>query len=439
MKSSKNPKVLNYVIRNYLDPILKLLEKLKVKEFDVSEFIKKVKKQADDNNEVVNNAVKAYEDDHKLLDDAILYAKNNISDMIRRGLYNPNVVPNEEDGSGVGGETIPNTPYLSDKPITDIEFGFVKDGGTVLLAGVIGRGLALGSDSNIKGDFAFSNPSNLYFPVFCINDILKISTTFAFMCSNYGLVEYDVTTGKSIIRTTSYGLNSNTVKRIIPVLNSENKQAGYIVGTEKGVCFSYNGARWLNIDSGFTDTINCFHSSQSLNPVSKYVFIGTRRGIYYFDAAAYINGGIDRIIRLDGIMNVAPNRYINAIVHNTITDTLYIATDNGLLRVNDIMTYINAKKYNEDPPSYKVYNSNHGLSSTLCFDLALMPNQKLVIATANGLTITTDFINFSYITKENPETNYEGLKNYMCNRLIRRNAVSLTVLHPIGLSEGIAI
>jgi hypothetical protein len=438
VKSSKNSKVLNYVIKNILDPILKLLEKLKVKEFDVGEFIKNVKSQADDNNEAVKDAVKAYEDKHKLLDDTIIYSQNNISNMIRRSLYNPSVVPNEEDETE-GVDTLPNTPYLTDKPVTDIEFGFVKDGGTILLAGVIGRGLAAGSDGNIKGDFIFSNPRNLYFPAFCINDILKISTTFALICSNHGLIEYDVTTGKNSVRTTSYGLNSNTVKRIIPVLNSSNEPGGYITGTSKGICFSYNGVRWLNVDPVFTDIVTCFHSSQSLDTSAKHVFIGTSKGLYYFDAASYIDEGKEKVIRLDGIMTVAPNRHINAIAYNSITDTLYVATDNGLLRVNEITAYINAKDYTEDPPIYKVFNSNHGLSSTLCFDLALMPNQKLVIATANGLTITQDFINFSYITKKTPENGYEGLESYMCNRLIRRNAVSVTVLHPIGLTEGITI
>jgi ligand-binding sensor domain-containing protein len=366
-------------------------------------------------------------------------AQNNISDMIRRSLYNPNIAPDEGGGITGGGETIPNTPLLIDKPVTDIEFGFVKEGSTILLAGIIGRGLAAGSDSDILGNFDFINTSNLNFPAFCVNDILKVSNAFALICSNHGLIEYDVTSGKSLVRTTSYGLNSYTVKRIIPVLTSLNKPGGYISGTSKGICFSHNGARWLNVDQVFTDMITCFHSSQSLDTSAKHIFIGTSKGLYYFDAASYIEEEKEKVIRLDGIMTVTPNRYINAIAYNSVTDTLYVATDNGLLRVNDITAYMNAKNYSEEPPNYKVFNSNHGLSSTLCFDLALMPNQKLVIATANGLTITQDFINFSYIAKKTPENGYEGLESYMCNRLIRRNAVSVTVLHPIGLTEGITI
>jgi hypothetical protein len=436
MKSSKNPKVLNYVIKSILDPIFRLLEKLKIVEYDAREFIRKSTKEADDNNEVVNKVVEEYLDRDRMLTQAVIDARNRLSDMIRKSLYNPNIPDGEE---GVGGETIPNTPSLTDKPLTDIEFGFIKDGNTILLAGVIGRGLAAGRDNSVLNDFTFSNPSNTEFPSFYLNDILKLSPTHALIGSNHGLIEYDVGTMKSLVRTTSHGLNTNTVKALMPVNNSINEQAGFIAGTTKGMCFSPNGVRWLNVDPAFKNTVTCFHSAQSLDKKSKFAFVGTTRGLYYFDAASYIDDIDKRVILLKGIMNIAPSNYINAITYNSIKDTLYVATDNGLLLVNGIMAYMNAKDFDEPPSSYRIYGSNQGLSSTLCFDLALMPNQKLVIATANGLTVTSDFINFSYITKKNPEISNEGLESYMCEKIIRRNALSITVLHPIGLTEGIIV
>jgi hypothetical protein len=436
MKSSKNPKVLNYVIKNILDPIFRLLEQLKGKEWDAKEFIRKSTKEADDNNEVVNRAIAEYEERDRILRQRVTDARNRLSDMIRKSLYNPNIPDGEE---GVGGETIPNTPSLLDKPLTDIEFGFIKDGNTVLLAGVIGRGLALGRDNNISDDFTFSNPSNTEFPSFHLNDILKLSTTYALIGSNHGLIEYDIGTMKSLVRTTSHGLNTNTVKVLVPVVNSHNEQAGFVAGTSKGICFSPNGARWLNVEPAFTNVVTCFHSSQSLDKKTPFVFIGTTRGLYYFDVSSYVDDINKKVIPLKGIVNIAPSNYINAIAYNSVKDILYVATDNGILLVNDIASYINAKKFDEAPSSFKIYGSNQGLSSTMCSDLALMPNQKLVIATANGLTVTSDFINFSYITKENPELNYQGVKSYMCEKLIRRNAASITVLHPVGLTEGITV
>jgi ligand-binding sensor domain-containing protein len=437
MKSSKNPKILNYVIKSILDPIFRLLEELKNKEWDAKEFIRKSTKEADDNNDAVKEAVAAYMVKDDLLNQAVINARSRLSDMIRSSLYNPNIPDGEE---GVGGETIPNTPLLIDKPITDIDFGFIKDGNTILLAGVIGRGLAIGRDNDIAGDnFIFSNPSNIKFPSFYINDILKISTTHALIGSNHGLIEYDVATTKSLVRTTSHGLNTNTVKAIAPVLNSANEQAGYLAGTTKGMCFSPNGVRWLNVDLTFKNVVTCFHSTQSLDKKTKFVFVGTTRGLYYFDASSYIDEVDKRVIYLKGIINISPSAYINAIAYNSIKDALYLATDNGVLVINGIMAYMAAKNYDEPPPNYRIYGSNQGLSSTLCFDLALMPNQKLVIATANGLTITTDFINFSYITRKISGSNNQGLESYMCEKLVRRNAVSLTVLHSIGLTEGITI
>jgi hypothetical protein len=42
------------------------------------------------------------------------------------------------------------------------------------------------------------------------------------------------------------------------------------------------------------------------------------------------------------------------------------------------------------------------------------------------------------VTRKN-EGNPSGLESYMCNKIIRKNAVSITVLHPIGLTEGIVL
>jgi hypothetical protein len=437
MKSSRNPKILNYVIRNVLDPIFHLLDKLLVREQEANQYIEEVTSIENTQNEKVNSDVEAYGETEYLLEKTIKTDKDLISDMIHRHLLNPNI----GYGEGEVGE-IPHeeTLFITDKLISDIGYGFVKNGVSVLLAGITNRGIALGPDTNIEGEFTFLNPNEeAKFPSFTVNNILKLSTYFTFIATNAGLVEYDITTGNYLVKTTSHGLNTNMIKRIIP-LKSHNalKANGYLAGTNKGVSFSPSGDRWLNVDKTFKQIITCFHTSQKLEEVYTSVFIGTTKGLYFFDANNYITQENGEVVLLEGVMRILPSNYINAVAYNSLTDTLYVATDNGITIVDDIMSYIEQGRITEIPHSYRVLNSNHGLSSTLCFDIALMPNQKIIIATANGITLTNDFITFSYITKRVTESS-SGLKSYMCNKIIRKSAVSITVLHPIGLTEGIVL
>jgi hypothetical protein len=310
----------------------------------------------------------------------------------------------------------------------------------VLLASVSNYGLAIGTDTNIEGEFVFVNPNkNASFPSFMINDILRLSTRFAFAGTNFGLVEYDIVTGSYIVRTTSNGLNANSVKRVAPLKTTDSTDInGYIAGTNKGASFSFNGSRWIDIDKSFKHIVTCFHISQKLDEIYSFVFIGTNKGIYYFDANDFINEGGGAIIPLEGVMKTLPSNYINGIAYNSNNDAIYIATDSGITVVNDIMALISQNNIANTPPSYETFNANKGISSTLCFDIAIMPNEKIVAATANGLTVTSDFKTFSYITKK-IESGPPGLESYMCNRIVRKNAAHVSVLHPIGLTDGVII
>jgi hypothetical protein len=437
MKSSRNPKVLNYVIRNVLDPIFHLLDRLLAKEKEANQYIEEVSSIENTQNEKVNADVASYDEKESLLEKTIETDKSLITDMIQRNLLNPNI------GYGEGeGEERPHeeTLLITDKLISDIGYGFIKDGISVLLAGVTNHGIALGGETNITGEFTFLNPNEkIKFPSFTVNALLKLSTYFTFAATNAGLVEYDITTGNYQVKTTSHGLNTNMIKRIIPLKRYDASTTnGYLAGTTKGISFSPNGDRWLNVDKTFKETITCFHTSQKLEEVYTGVFIGTTKGLYFFDANNYITQENGEVVLLEGVMRIMPSNYINAVAYNSLNDTLYVATDSGITIINDIMSSIEQGKITEIPSSYKSLSANHGLSSTLCFDIIIMPNQKIIIATANGITLTNDFVNFSYITRKVTEFS-PGLENYMCNKIIRKNAVSITVLHPIGLTEGIAL
>lgn len=419
-----------------LDPIFYLLDKLIVKEKETDDYIEEVTAIENTQNEKVNSDVDLYGENEKLIEQTIDNDKVLITDMIRRNLLNPNQMSDE---GGEEGEIADETLLITDKLLTDMGYGFVKDGRDIVLAGVTNYGLALGDLSNVNGNYTFLNPKEqMAFPSYKINNILKLSTNFAFISTNNGLIEYDIASGHYIMRTMSYGLNTNQVKKTIPLFKlNTDIPIGYLAGTSKGISFSPTGTRWLNVDESFNDTITCFHSTQKLDEKYSGVFVGTNKGIYFFNSDTYIANERITVELLNGIMQILPSNYINSIAYNTSTDKLYIATNNGITVIDDILEgYL--KGNIADSPSYNTFNANHGLSSTLCFDIVIMPSQKLVIATSNGLTITSDFNSFSYIIKKSHD-NSLGLESYMCNKLIRKNATSITVLHPIGLTEGIVL
>jgi hypothetical protein len=434
MRTSKNPKILNYVIKNVLDPVFHLLDMLLAREKEASQYIEEATSIENTQNEKVNSDVGKYSDKEKLLDDTIGNNRSSITDMIRRNLYNPNIA--REEGDGGEGEASIETLLIKDKIITDVCYGFVKEGESVLLAGATNYGLAIGQDTNISLEYSFLNPkSAIKFPSYSVNSILKISTDYAFISTHNGIAEYDISKGEYKARTISHGLNANYVKKIIPI-----KGGGYLAGTSKGISFSPKGVRWVNVDEDFKDKVTCFHVSAKLEEEYTKVFIGTNKGIYYFDSSIFTinehgNTEFSKVIRLDGVLNVLPSNYINGIAYNEEEDAVYIATDGGITLVKGILDWIE----NRGIPQYETYNANHGLSSTLCYDIAIMPNKKIVIATANGITLTSDFESFSYITRKISDVESSGLENYMCSKIIRKSASVITVLHPVGLSEGVVL
>jgi ligand-binding sensor domain-containing protein len=435
MKSSKNPKVLNYIIRNTLDPVFQRLEALKIKEAEYRAFLAGAERQADAGMKSVYENLEKYRGQDEAVRHLLESSNALLTDMIRARLYNPNIM--DEEGSG--GQAAADTLLLSDKSLASLCYGFVKEGAGILLAGIINKGIAAGNGENASGEYEFLNPFNNGFPSFYPNDILKLSQTSAFIATNNGLVEFDIAAGSYRVRTTSHGLNSNVVKRILPLSGSPGERTGYLAGTDRGICFSPNGVRWVNVDKKFARIVTSFHSTQKLNENYNKIFIGTNRGLYYFDASSYIENpdGEGQVKCLNGISEILPGYYINSVAYNTEKDILYIVTDGGTAVIKEPAPYAGEGNLDGSPARYELFDSRNGLSGTMCSDIALMPNHKAFIATANGVTVTSDFTAFSYVTKKVPGSQNLGLNSYMCCKLVRKNNSVLTVIHPVGFTEGL--
>jgi ligand-binding sensor domain-containing protein len=350
-------------------------------------------------------------------------------------LHDPNLKPDE----GESGEMLPAPDTLiNNKSITALAYGFVKNSISIVLAGIVNNGLAIGKEAEIQDEFEFMNPANNKFPSFHPNDILRLTTSSALVATNNGLVELDILSGKYLLRNTSYGLPMNLVEKVIPVHNNLQEKIGYLVGTGRGIAFSPNAIRWVNVDKNFDNEITVFHTTQDLNGIYDKVFIGTTKGLYFFDIASYIDDNSVKVISLEGISGISRNNYINSVAFDSEHDILYIATDDGLIVIDEITAYIQAGDYITPPSLYKILGFNEGLSSTMCYDIVIMPSFKKCVATANGVFITSDFTQFSYITKKIDEVS-GGLESYMCNRIIRKTGNTITVLHPLGFTEGIVI
>ena len=128
--------------------------------------------------------------------------------------------------------------------------------------------------------------------------------------------------------------------------------------------------------------------------------------------------------------------------YNTEKDVLYVATDGGLSVIPNIREHIASNNYSNSVKCTNCtnYTSRAGISSTLCLDVFLN-GATVIIGTSDGLTVTKDFANFVYYTKkQDGVTSDTGiLNNHMCNKIVRKSASTLTILHTIGLTEGISI
>jgi hypothetical protein len=434
MRSSKNPKVLNYVIRHMLEPIFRKIAELKEVEKWLRERLAEMKAKADSNMEVANDHLNQYHIREKELRDRIDLHNTNLTEMIKRNLLNPNK-------TGIGEIPIEETKYIFDKSLSLLSYGFRKQEANIIIAGITNKGLAVGEDRNFPTEFTFYNPTNHLFPAYYANDIIRAtdeSYQDALIATNNGLIEFNILSGEYIRKTTQDGLNTNQITKIARLSNSDSLQKGYIAGTSQGLSYSPNGIRWLNVDKGFTSPVVAFHRSKDYNEIYKEIFIATDKGLYYLDCDKYLRSNDIKIIYPEGINKILPSLYIFSIAIDEDNDILYMTTEKGVIIINDIHSYLNNFNHDELTPDYNIITVQNGLSSSMCFDITVEGTKK-IIATPNGLSITEDFINFSYITRKTANNEPNSLENYMCRKIIRKETGVLTIIHPVGFTKEITV
>lgn len=439
METSRNPKVLNRVIIQKLNPVLEKVKDLVDLSNDTKKFIDESKASGAANKQAVEDVVESFMDAKASVENEIEKSNSDLSSIIVNNLVNPNTAPGSSGGES--GEVPEDTKLINDKTVSVIGYGFVKSGISMALVGVTGKGLGLGEDPSYNAEFEFMNPSNDLFSSYAVNDILKITASRAFICTNNGLVDFTITDGRYFPRYTSHGLNSNKVISCAAVRTKDSSQSGYIAGTDRGVNFSPNGERWVDIDPKFDNVVTCLSRTQLVSDKQTILFIGTATGLYFVDIDEYLKDGVSKVHSLKSISVTLPSTYINAVAYNTALDTLYVATDGGLAVIPNITAYIAAGEYETSDVCTSLinYTSKTGLANTYSMDVFLKTDSTVIVGNSSGLTITKDFVNFAYLTKKQGSalSSTAVLNGHMCKRILRKDATTITVLHTFGLTEGV--
>ncbi len=447
MQTSRNPKVLNQALRYKTRSVLDKVAALESKRDSVNEFITEKKSAATELMNEVNASKESYETQQEAIIDQINKANNDLTSLIKNTLYNPNVNTSDESEES-GGEETTETNYITDKIIKSCQYGFVVDGKDIVVYSVSGKGITIGEQpvTDTK-EYTFFNPSNddIPFPSYYVNDILKVDSENAILSTNSGVVLYNVYDGSYKIRSTDYGLPHKEVYAVIKVKTSDNLHEGYLAATKKGLAFSPTGEGWTIVDSTFKEECTCLSNIGKLNTPQTLVFIGTTSGVYYLNIDDYFDEESEnkKVLSLSNYSQKIPSMYINSLSYNTTKDILVSAGLGGISVLHNASSYANPEAEDISASDYANYTSGDGLTGTTCYStLWTSSENKLIVGTSNGLSITTDFRSWTQITRiansENVNSD-QRLTNHVCNKVIREGTNLYTVLHGVGLTESIEI
>ena len=142
METSRNPKVLNRVIIQKLNPVLEKVKDLVDLSNDTKRFIDESKASGAANKQAVENVVESFMDAKASVENEIEKSNSDLSSIIVNNLVNPNTAPGSSGGES--GEVQEDTKLINDKTVSVIGYGFVKSGISMALVGVTGKGLGLG-------------------------------------------------------------------------------------------------------------------------------------------------------------------------------------------------------------------------------------------------------------------------------------------------------
>lgn len=439
MQTSRNPKVLNNALKYKLQPILDKIENLEDMEKSYDESMSEQKQKEDELKDKANSEFDKYGDRRNGLIRTIDNSELNLTNLINNTLYNPNEASSSEEG-GSSGSIIDESKLISDKIVKCAGYGFVKEGVDYCMFGLTGKGLAIGTDPGKDLEYEWRNPENdLHpFPSYYVNDILTVDTNTAFISTNNGIVIYKFDTDTYNVYDTSCGLPNNEVISIVKVCDNSEEKTGFIALTYKGVAYSPTGEKWTNIDSSFGATPTCFSSTNFINTPQNILFIGTTNGIYYILVDELLNTSTRKIYSLKSVFDVLPSNYIYCLAYDVDNDILSVATTGGALVVKNILNYMNSVSVNEEDVS--IFTNRNGLVGTSCYSVAYTINHDLILGTANGLSVTSNYSSFKSLTTSKNELGGEDLlSSHICNKIIRKTKDTYTIIHGIGLSESISI
>lgn len=449
MQTSRNPKVLNKVLKYKLRPVLDKVAQLEDVQQDNTDFTANITSRVEAMKDRATEEIASYNEAAAKLDADINKANKNLSNLIKNTLYNPNSTTSNQGGGGsvnVGEES----KLITDKSIDAACYGLVIDGEDYSIYGVTGKGIAIGKNPATALEFNWMNPGNdnTPFPSYYVNDILFVDTKNVLIATNNGVVSFAIDTKKYTLMDTSFGLPHNIVYRVVKIKTSDDIFRGYLALTERGIAFSPDGKRWTAIATDFTESCVCVSKTNLIDTPQSLVFIGTSSGVYYFDVDKFIVNDIREVKAIPGLNLCIPSTYVNGIAYDVDNDILAVVSLSGLSilkKPKEIiangLTVTKALKDNNNVAYFSIFNTISGLNTSSCYDCIYTINNKLIVCTSNGLNITDDYTKFTAITKSinTYDNSDKRLNSFICNKIIRKAANKYTVLHGIGLTEDIEI
>jgi ligand-binding sensor domain-containing protein len=403
--STRNPKILNYAQTPELEKLLTEVNKIDALQESTEAFDSASLAASDTQVAAVTASMTAYTTKDASSRTTVNSYINKLDQYALQNLINPNV--DSSSGSG-GGTVVVATKLITDKSLADLVYNennmYVATKSNGFVYGVL-PGTA---------DFTFLSDTYSGLSKFN-NDLYYSSDLSKLLLSTYdGLVFLDPSNLATtpVIKKVTDGLPSNYITTSLVYNNSGTILV--IVGTSKGLSYSKSsGSTFADYDP---TQLLVQVKITSLCIIGTILFIGTTQGVYTKD----ISNDTSVIYAHSIINSTLTNKYVNDIIYDSVNDTLYIASNLGVLIW---------KNYTTVGSTPIIKTSYDGISSSICYSLALC-GSTLYIATDNGITYTKDFgTTFKYITTSN------GLSGYVCEKLIMDvTNKKLTVLHAQGLT-----
>lgn len=437
MTTSRNPKVLNNALKYELNPVIEKIDALELNIAEVETYIKEVEAEEARLINLAEERHNEYKAARTELSNLITKLKEQLSNLIKRNLYDPNTATASDDDDTV---TTEETKFINDKIVKAAGYGFVITGKDYNMYGVTGKGLAFGEDPGADLEYDWRNPDNdIYpFPSYYINDILMVDSETALLSTNKGVIKYYVDKGMYNVFDTTYGLPSKEVMSILRIKTKDGSIKGYLAVTSIGLAYSPTGEIWTKWGENFVDPIVCVSNTNYFIDEQTIVFIGTTNGIKYIDCDKALNGNIE-IGALEGSARLLLNSYVNGLAYDIENDRLCAATNGGATIIREVSSIIEEER-ELSSSDITNFTNRSGLVGTSCYDAVFTKDHALILATSNGLSLSKNMATFSSITRTKndwkPETN-ETLNNHVCNKIVKKTVDTYTVLHGVGLTEGI--